>query len=220
MNILDHTFEAYGDLLDAALGARYVLLTVREYLSENDLPDRFVLLRHDVDRRPANAMRMAALETRRGIGATYYFRTTTSDSGTTQAMAERGHEIGYHYEDLARTNGDREATRRHFEFDLERFRGSVPIETACAHGSPLSPHANTDLWDGRSPADYGLAGEAYRSIGAGPDFPSGLRYLSDTGRTWRTPGSGIESVATTDDLIGTIESGAYPRVYLLTHPCR
>ena len=72
----------------------------------------------------------------------------------------------------------------------------------------------------RSPADYDLLGEAYRSIDVGADALGGLRYLSDTGRTWRTPGSGIASVATTDDLVRAIELGAYPRLYLLAHPCR
>ena len=220
MNVLDYTFEAYGQLLDAALDAGCTVLTVREFLQRKELPDRFVLLRHDVDRRPANAVRMAALESRRGVAATYYFRTGTFDSETARAMAERGHEIGYHYEDLARTDGDVEAAHRRFERNLERFGRSVPIETVCAHGSPLSPYHNTDLWEERSPAEYDLLGEAYRSIDVGPDAPGGLRYLSDTGRTWRTPGSGSEAIATTGDLVAAIESGAYPRVYLLAHPCR
>lgn len=88
---------------------------------------------------------MAALETRRDIQTTYYFRTSTFDPGTARAMAEQGHEIGYHYEDLGRTGGDHKAVRRRFELNLERFRQYVPIETACAHRSPLSPHANTDV---------------------------------------------------------------------------
>jgi hypothetical protein len=220
VNVFVYTFEAYGQLLDAALDAGYTFLPLREYLRSEELPDRFVLLRHDVDRRPANATRMAALESRRGVAATYYFRTGTFDSETARAMAERGHEIGYHYEDLARANGDFEAAHRRFERNLERFGRSVPIETVCAHGSPLSPHLNTDLWKGRSLAEYDLLGEAYRSIDVGPDAPDGLRYCSDTGRTWRTPGSGIEAVATTADLLAAIESGAYRRVYLLAHPCR
>jgi hypothetical protein len=220
MNVLDYTFEAYEGLLDAALDAGYAFLTVREYLRAAALPDRFVLLRHDVDRQPSSAVSMAGLESRRDIGATYYFRTATFDPETALAMAERGHEVGYHYEDLAQANGDHEAAHRRFERNLDRFRRHVPVKTACAHGSPLSPHANTDVWERRSPADYDLLGEAYRSIDVGADALGGLRYLSDTGRTWRTPGSGIASVATTDDLVRAIELGAYPRLYLLAHPCR
>lgn len=220
MNVLDYTFEAYERLLDAALAAGYTVLPVREYLSGGEPPERFVVLRHDVDRRPINAVRMAGLEASRDVTATYYFRTTTFDPATARRMAERGHEIGYHYEDLAQANGDLEAARRRFEANLERYRRYVPVETACAHGSPLSPHANGEMWEGCSPADYGLFGEAYRSIDVGPDSSDDLRYLSDTGRTWRTPGSGIDSVATTDDLVAAIESKAYPRLYLLAHPSR
>jgi hypothetical protein len=220
MNVFDYTFEAYEGLLDAALAAGYAFLPVCEYLRADDLPDRFVVLRHDVDRRPANATRMAALESHRDVAATYYLRTATFDPETARAMAERGHEIGYHYEDLAYEKGDLDAARRRFERNLAVFREHVPVETACAHGSPLSPHANTDLWEVCSPAEFDLRGEAYRSIDVGPGTPGGLRYLSDTGRTWRTPGSGIERVATTDDLVRAIESGAYPRLYLLAHPCR
>lgn len=220
MNILDFTFETYEEILDAALDAGYAFLPIQEYLRAEELPARFVLLRHDVDRRPGNAVTMARLETHRGIAATYYFRTSTFDPASAQALAGGGHEIGYHYEDLARTAGDYEAAHRRFERNLERFRRHVPVETACAHGSPLSPQTNTDIWEGCSPAQYGLLGEAYRSIEVGPDAASGLRYLSDTGRTWRTPDSGIESVVATDDLVAAIESGTYPRLYLLAHPCR
>lgn len=220
MNIVDYTFEAYKNILDAALDAGYTFLTIQEYLRADEPPDRFVLLRHDVDRRPGNAVTMADLETRRGIVATYYFRTATFDPETARALAGRDHEVGYHYEDLARSNGDLEVAHRRFDRNLERFRRHVSIETVCAHGSPLSPHKNTDIWEHRSPAQYGLLGEAYHSIDVGPDAPNRLRYLSDTGRTWRTPGSGIKSVATTDDLLAAIESGTYPGLYLLAHPSR
>lgn len=218
MNLVDYTFRAYEDLLDAAINAGYVVLPVVDYLRADELPERYLVLRHDVDRKVGTAVAMATREATRGIRATYYFRTNTFDPVTVKQLADHDHEVGYHYEDLAQTHGDVQAARQRFAHNLNRFGEYVTVETVCAHGSPLSPVTNTKLWD-NLPSEHGLMGEAYRSIDVGADSQDGLRYLSDTGRTWRTSG-GIKDVETTGDLIAALESEEYPHIYLLAHPCR
>lgn len=81
-NVVDFTFSAYERLLDAALDAGYEFLTVADYLAADRLPERFVVLRHDVDRRAAKSRAMAELERDRGVSATYYVREHLLDPGS------------------------------------------------------------------------------------------------------------------------------------------
>jgi len=68
----------------------------------SSLPHAFVILRHDVDARPQNSLRLARLEHTLGIRGTYYFRIPhTFQPSIIQEIASLGHEIGYHYETLA-----------------------------------------------------------------------------------------------------------------------
>ena len=68
----------------------------------SSLPHAFVILRHDVDARPQNSLRLARLEHTLGIQGTYYFRIPhTFQPSIIQEIASLGHEIGYHYETMA-----------------------------------------------------------------------------------------------------------------------
>ncbi len=225
----DFTQTAYADLLDAALESGYSFLTVREYLQRETLPERFVIVRHDVDRKPKNALSQGRLEAVRDISTSYYVRTAESafDPVVITRLDELGHEVGYHYEDLDRADGDVAASRRSFETNLARVRRLVPVDTVCMHGNPLTPHDNRDMWD--EPPDFGrydLLGEAYLSM----DFDD-VTYFSDTGRTWRdgilkvkdhTMGEGDKRVSadSTRDLISVLRDGSIDRACLLVHPER
>ncbi len=50
-------------------------MSVKECLSLQP-PGKVVILRHDVDRKPENALKMAEIEREFDIPATYYFRST------------------------------------------------------------------------------------------------------------------------------------------------
>jgi hypothetical protein len=225
----DFTFEIYDRLLEAGLGADYEHITVREYLSRNSLPEQFVIHRHDVDRKPENALQMARLEADHGISATYYFRTIdkTFQSDLIRNIERLGHEIGYHYEDLDWADGDVEEAHNSFETHLGRLREHAPVDTVCMHGNPLTSYDNRNMWnETRSVEEYGLLGEAYLSM----DFVD-VTYFSDTGRTWKdgrlkikdnTIGDATKAVSadTTQDLISLLQRQAIPRVCLLSHPNR
>jgi hypothetical protein len=60
------------------------------------------LLRHDVDRLPKNALKVAQLENRLGIQSVYFFRMVSHvfKPEIIKQIASLGHEIGYHYEDV------------------------------------------------------------------------------------------------------------------------
>ncbi|WP_321112203.1 hypothetical protein [Halorussus salinisoli] len=221
MQLTGFDLADYERLLDVALANGWQFVTVEEYLRDDDLEEPFVVLRHDVDRKVGSAVAMANAEADRDVQSTYYFRTSKFDSETARAMSEQGHEIGYHYEDLAKTHGDVAAAYDRFERNLERFRKHVDVTTACAHGSPLSPHNNTDMWsDDPNFDEYDLLGEAYLSINFDNDRPAGLYYLSDTSRDWNLDLPGFGLIRNTDDVVDALRARARSRLYMLAHPCR
>ncbi|WP_227374723.1 hypothetical protein [Haladaptatus halobius] len=221
MRLSGFNLPNYERILDVALDAGYRFYTVSEYVEADTVNEPHVVLRHDVDRRVGNAVALAKAEAERGVGATYYFRTSTFEPDIARAMEDFGHEVGYHYEDLAATRGNVEAAHRRFDENLERFREHVDVKTACAHGSPLSPHLNTEMWeDARTPEHYDLVGEAYDALEFDAIGLSELLYLSDTGRDWGAYAPGVGDVRSTADVIEVIESGACPTLYVLAHPSR
>lgn len=117
----DFTLEKYEGLCRALLGAGYTPVTVFWYITDPPR-GRTVVLRHDVDRKPENALAMAELEHALGITSTYYFRHPAT---FTPAIIDRihalGHEVGYRYEVLAKARGNYEEAIRLFAGELAEF---------------------------------------------------------------------------------------------------
>ena len=61
-----------------------------------------IILRHDVDLLPQNSLRFAQIQHELGIKGTYFFRIVPQSfhSQIIGQIANLGHEIGYHYEDV------------------------------------------------------------------------------------------------------------------------
>lgn len=177
---MDFTIAIYRQLLQAIQKAGFAILTFEDYLTKA-VPQRYVILRHDVDEMAKNALVMATEEQRLGIRATYYFRTVkqSNQPHIIQQIADMGHEIGYHYEDLAKTAGNTSTAIKTFEQNLVYFRQFYQVKTVCMHGSSTSRYDNRDLWKYYRMADYGIIGEPYISL----DFNQ-LYYLTDTGYAW------------------------------------
>ena len=108
----DFTLDKYRELCLALLDSGYTPLTVYSYLvleGNNNNNNKLVVLRHDIDRRPGNALRMAELEHELGIQSTYYFRFPyTFKPEIIRKIHDLGHEIGYRYEVLSKAKGDYE----------------------------------------------------------------------------------------------------------------
>jgi hypothetical protein len=223
----DFTLDQFKAICVALQDAGYETMTVAQYLVEVSKHLRIAVLRHDVDRFPGHALHMARMEQRLGICSTYYFRTNPNvfRPNILREISQMGHEIGYHYETLALSQGDYPAALALFEKDLTRLRQVCPIQTISMHGSPLSAYDNRDLWKRYDFRQFGLAGEAYLSI----DYHN-LAYLTDAGRSWadnqnnlrdrvageQTP-SGLRSSA---DLINAIREKRFTQVCISAHPER
>ena len=180
----DFTLSIYKQLLETLIKNKYNFLTVEEYFRSSlsrTQSNNVLLMRHDVDRKPQNALRMAKLEHDLGIKATYYFRTIpkTFKSDIIKEIAELGHEIAYHYENLAETNGNYELAIKDFEKNLAELRKIVPIKNIAMHGSPMSKWDSRDLWKKYNYKDYGITSEPYFDI----NFDKVL-YITDAGRSW------------------------------------
>lgn len=181
----DFTLQTYNELLHALNDAGYTFLTFEEYCAIRQgaraLPKRYVILRHDVDKRPTFSVKTAELEALAGAKASYYFRIgkESNQPECIKQIAALGHEIGYHYEDMTLCNGDYEKAYKHFEDALEYFRQFYPVRTCCMHGAPTSKYDSRAIWDKYNYRDLRLIGEPYYDV----DFTEVL-YLTDTGRCW------------------------------------
>ena len=213
------TFDAYGDILDELLAMGYKTLCVREHM--RGAPDEpWILLRHDVEWGIERALAIAQMEHDRGMAATYYFhgphRRRVFDPHTMRAIAEMGHEVGYHYETLDLSAGDFEKAEKLFAEQLAEFhQHGIQIDTVCMHGNPRIRKRgylrNADLFKDRL-ADlrekYELLGEAYY-LSSTED----VSYVSDVGirfgQGWGESSKGF---------VEAIRRRRPRQVYLLTHP--
>ena len=177
---MDFTRGKYVQFLLQLKESGYEFITYADYCSGN-LPQRFVILRHDVDSKPENSLEFAKEEKRLKAKASYYFRTVP-ESWNKEIILEihgMGHEVGYHYESLATCNGNLPKAFENFKDNLEKLRQLTPVKTICMHGSPRSVHDNKDLWILYDYKTLDVIGEPYLST----DF-SKVLYLTDTGRMW------------------------------------
>lgn len=180
---LDFTLLTYRKLLEALKERGYVFITFEQYcqVSAEWLPKRFVILRHDVDLRAKNSLATAQIEHELELQASYYFRVVpeSNQPEVIREIAALGHEIGYHYEDMAIMHGDTEKALAHFQEQLAYFRQYYPVSTICMHGAPTSKYDGRELWKHYDYREYGVIGEPYFDV----DF-SKVFYLTDTGRRW------------------------------------
>ncbi|MEZ5199008.1 MAG: OST-HTH/LOTUS domain-containing protein [Bacteroidales bacterium] len=79
---------------------KYHFQTFSEFLAISE--QKAVILRHDVDTKKNNSLRFAQIQNKYGIKGSYYFRMVPQsfDKDIIRQIADLGHEIGYHYEDM------------------------------------------------------------------------------------------------------------------------
>ena len=230
---MDFTLKKYTQLLLCFERAGYQFITFEDYCDGRVESDRFVILRHDVDLKAENSLATAKIEASLGMHASYYFRVVPQSNKPEiiREIASLGHEIGYHYEDMAICQGDAEKAIVHFKEQLDYFRKFYPVKTVCMHGSPRSRFDSRDLWKKFDYHEEGVIGEPYFEA----DF-SKVFYLTDTGRCWdgfrvsvrdKIPLHQDRWVAqgwvyhSTDDLLKALGRGSLPpQIMMTTHPQR
>ena len=203
---MDFKINTYSKLLKALQKQGYFFSSFSQFLQKTN--GKAIILRHDVDKLPVNALGFAQIEHKLGVKGTYYFRIVPEsfEPKIIEKIAFLGHEIGYHYEDVdlayKQINNSQLVTRNPeqishlaielFKKHLSQFRKIYPIQTISMHGSPLSKYDNKLLWKYYDYRDYEIIGEPYFDL----DF-SKVLYLTDTGRRWNG-----ERVSVRDKAIG------------------
>lgn len=230
----DFTLEIYRELLSALSKKGYQFMTFEQYCQlKASLPKKFVILRHDVDLKAINSLQTAQVEHELGVKASYYFRVVpqSNQPEIIRAIAALGHEIGYHYEDMAVADGNVEKAIAHFQEQLAYFRQYYPVRTICMHGAPTSKWDGRDLWKYCDYHAQGIIGEPYFDV----DF-SEVFYLTDIGRCWNGYKVSVRDKIPmyqdqwteqglvyhhTDDILCAVEQSTLPPcIMMTTHPQR
>ena len=222
----DFTHKIYRDFLISLKEHNFQFITVEEYFTLKYNKNRaFIIIRHDVDRRAKSSLKMAKIESSMGVKATYYFRTIrkTLKPDIIREIASLGHEIGYHYESLAETDGNYEKAIEDFSRNLYKLRDIYPIKSISMHGRPTSKWDSRLLWRRYNYRDYGILSEPYLDI----DFKK-ILYITDAGRAWnnelinrrdRVDSSFNFRFYHTDDIILNINRGVLPsKIMVNIHP--
>ena len=123
----DFTLTTYKKLLQELLTTGCSFQTLQDFIQQAE--DKTVILRHDVDRLPENAVKMSRMENGENVKASYYFRTVPPVffKKIISDIASLDHEIGYHYEDLTLVKGDYNLAIPNFESNLENFKKIYPF---------------------------------------------------------------------------------------------
>ncbi len=230
----DFTSQQYKQLLSRLTEESYLFLTFKEYVQTKDI-SRLIILRHDVEKYYPNALKLAQIQSDFGIQGTFYFRLLRNhfQPKIIQEIASKGHEIGYHYDDLAECNGNIDKAYDRFQRNLELLRKIAPVETISMDGSPLSKFDNRAIWQKYDYRKLGIIAEPYFDI----DFNK-LYYITDTGRRWDGHLYNVRDKATkenpvtnpdflnrryhtTQDIINAVNQGTFPKQAMLNfHPQR
>ena len=227
----DFTLQTYETYMNLIKESGLKIITFNDLFSYKELPEEFFIIRHDVDRKPKNALRMATLESNIGINSTYYFRSNSNvfKPEIILSIFELGHDIGYHYECLSDSKGDIAKALVYFEKNLQTFRSICDIKTISMHGSPLSQYNNLDMWRSNSTRKmisdrFTLIGEISLDI----DY-SNIAYINDTGRNWSSTNNNIRdhvksnisfSINSSDELINYLSGTLHKKIVFQIHPER
>jgi hypothetical protein len=222
---MDFSLKKYQLLLSQLLETGYTYQRFDNFLAKPVA--KTVILRHDVDLRPANSLTFARIQADLGITGVYYFRAVPEswDERIIREIADMGHEIGYHYECLTTCNGDVQRAIQDFEANLIALQKLAPVSTICMHGSPMSRYDSKDLWKTNNYRDFGIVGEPYFDV----DFTK-VFYLTDTGRRWDGEKVSVRDKVDsgfdlrfrhTDEIISAARQKALPDKIMFTfHPQR
>jgi hypothetical protein len=229
---MDFKLDTYKQLLLSLKNANYLFFTYQDWC-EGKADGKCVILRHDIDKLPYNALVIAKVESELGIRASYYFQSKQKiyNPEVIRRIYDLGHEIGYHYNDLVDANGNKEQAIVYFKLNLTQFRSIVPISTIAMHGSPTSKFDNRDLWREFNYKDYDILGEPYFDLLK----QEGVYYFTDTARMWDGDKYNVRDKAeclncsnaselkihTTSDLIEWTKTKPVTNVIMITtHPQR
>jgi hypothetical protein len=179
----DWTFKYYLDGITKFKKSGYDVNTF-SYIIENE-PDKYLILRHDVDFNFDSAYQMAEFENQNGISATYFFRVhaagynlfSVQNVRKLHEMRDMGHEIGLHVDHGLDFYLSDEISNANFQ--LNSFENLTGI--------------NVKGFSSHEPARFGgvaMANDILKNSGCSyhayeDRFFTEIKYLSDSTKRWR-----------------------------------
>jgi hypothetical protein len=195
--------------LDVLLDKGWMVAAMEDIHDGLDHP-QVIGMRHDVDNSIAPAVQLAEWEAERGYRSTYFILHTApywDDKETMkaalEAIAECGHEIGFHINAITAAIATGEDPAEITDEAIEELRGyGYPVRGVVAHGDPacyVHNYVNDELFLESPRPSYGPPNRQVGGIDLHPvsraDFgfdydPNWLHrgcYLSDSGGHWSQP---------------------------------
>jgi hypothetical protein len=217
--------ELYGALKSCGYRISPIDILMR---ADIDRTKKMVIIRHDVDKYPDRALKMANLEANNDVVSIYFFRYKhlRTASHCIDEISKLGHKIGYHYENLANQNGNVVAAMNEFNTHLCLFRKRWDIQFISMHGSPFSRYNNSKMWINKDASEFDLIDVSILSS------LEEFLYLTDTGGHWNNPKYNIRDTINSDmnskytfkstnSLIDNIKKNRLPKLLMINiHPQR
>jgi peptidoglycan/xylan/chitin deacetylase (PgdA/CDA1 family) len=171
------TYDAYREFLDRLRRGGYAFGTYAE-----PVPERTVVLRHDVDWSPERARQMARIEAERGVSATYFFLV---GSPLYNVRARRVREVLETIESLGHRVGVHFSTHEFWADDP----GESDLGARVREEQRVLSTAVDDVADAVSfhiPPDWvlGVDYEGFTNAYA-PQFFEEITYVADSNQRWR-----------------------------------
>lgn len=149
--LMPSRIHEYERFVSTALSNGFSLLSLDQFLKKyqaKKLPERYIILRHDIDSDPDTALIFSDILERFSATGSFYFRKKTLDLKIAKAIQKKGHEASYHFEELSYIAKKRAAYSTSKIKDLipeascllaaniSKFEKSIgsSLRTICAHG--------------------------------------------------------------------------------------
>jgi hypothetical protein len=194
---------------------------------------KWVVIKHDVETNVLKALKLAKIEKKYNIKATYYVQANLVKDNyqLLQEIQDMGHEVAYHYDVLDANSGNMKLSIKEFKSNIDLFhKYGFNIQTVCPHGNPVMIR---DGWN--SNKDF------FRNLRVQELFPNILdivvqlsskldcsyAYISDAGYGWKEivnisdndiKNNGDREIESFEKLLNTLE--ARDNIILSTHPHR
>lgn len=101
---------------------------------------KWIAIKHDVETDVKKAKKIAKIEAKYNIKATYYVQSYLLDNNhkDLKEISDMGHEVSYHYDVLDSNFGDIKKAISEFSQTIEDFKKyGFEVQTVCPHGNPL-----------------------------------------------------------------------------------
>src|SRR3989338_6927946 len=200
----------YEENLRLALKKGYKFMTIKEFgeefESKKKIPEKMIVLRHDIDFDLGLSIRMASIENKHGIRSTYFVRLhakyyspfSADNYAILMKLIDFGHEIGLHF-DFGFAKLFSEDPKKRLLKDKNIFENLIgaKVDSVSMH-EPARTGTNLD---GMNLEKIGIKHNAYSDI-----FLKNLKYISDSSARWRE-GCMCEFIKRDTS-----------HIYILTHP--